>query len=73
MDSRIIDMFLQVISFANNTFAQILSATGAHGFWLAAILTYFSFKYFLRPLFGSVGSDLAKNSYNAFKKRKGDS
>ena len=71
MDSRIFDMFLQDISFANNSFGQILTATGGRSFWFAAILTYFSFKYFLRPIFGQVGSDLAKRSYNAFK-RKGE-
>lgn len=70
MDTRILDMFLQVISFANDSFGQILTATGGRSFWFAAILTYFSFKYFLRPIFGQAGSDLAKRSYNAFKRRE---
>lgn len=73
MDGRIINMLLQIINFANDTFNQILLSTNSYGFWISAILTMLSFKYFLRPLFGSAGSDVAKRSYNAFKKRKGDS
>lgn len=67
--SDVINLITMAVSFASNTFTSVMNATGAYGFWLSAILVTFSFRAILKPIFGSVGSDLAKKSYNAFRRK----
>lgn len=51
-------------------FTQVLTQTGGLGVWLAAIIVTLTYKFLLAPVFGAARSDLAHQSYNAFKRRK---
>ena len=51
-------------------FMQVLNQTGGLGVWLTAIIVTITYKFLLAPVFGAARSDLAKHSYNAFKRGK---
>lgn len=67
----------EVVSFMTLTatqcsqwFFQIISAVDGVEFWTTAIGMWVIFKFIFRPIFGYASSDLARNSYNAFKRGK---
>lgn len=68
MGGQIASMIAQAFSFAGDAWTRLLNATGMSGWWFAGVFTWLSYKFFLRPIFGHAGSDLAKRSYNAFRK-----
>lgn len=59
-----------VITQCSAWFLQIINAVDGLPVWMTAVLVWLSYKFLLRPLFGHAGSDVARRSYNAFKRRK---
>lgn len=59
-----------VITQCSAWFLQIINAVDGLAVWMTAVLVWLSYKFLLRPLFGQAGSDVARRSYNAFKRRK---
>ena len=67
---NVLDLLTQVVQFCGLQFMMILGKLDALQVWIAAIGLHLVFKFILRPIFGYASSDLARNSYNAFKRGK---
>lgn len=63
-------MMAEAISSCAGWFLRILVATSGQGVWLSGVFLFLTYKFLFAPLFGEAKSDLAKHSYNAFKRRK---
>lgn len=68
--SQVLPAVANVITQCSAWFLQVLNAVDGLAVWMTAVLVVLSYKFLLRPLFGSAGSDIARKSYNAFKRRK---
>lgn len=68
--AQVLSLISNVITQCAGWFLQILNAVGGLAVWSTACLVWLTYRFLLRPLFGEASSDLAKNSYNAFKRRK---
>lgn len=67
---RALDLMVTAISECSAWFIQILNAVDGYSIWASAIFVYLSYKFLFAPLFGMAKSDVAKKSYNAFRRRK---
>ena len=68
--SQVLPVVGNVITQCSTWFLQIINAVDGLAVWMTAVLVWLSYKFLLRPLFGQAGSDVARRSYNAFKRRK---
>lgn len=48
-------------------FAELLNYTGGGKYWVMGLMIYCIYKFILAPIFGRARSDLARESYSAFK------
>lgn len=61
---------LVVFRQCSDWFTSILTETGTGQIWITCFMIWISYKFLLKPVFGYASSDLARKSYNAFKRRK---
>ena len=62
----VVEMFVAIVGW----FESLLDSTGLGLIYLSAVIICICYKFLFAPVFGFCKSDLAKKSYNAFKRRK---
>lgn len=70
MAAQCVDLFTNAVSGCALWFFSIVNETGTYTLWLSCVFIFLVYKFLFRPIFGYASSDLARNSYNAFKRRK---
>lgn len=73
METVIVQMLVDAIGAASSFFTYIMDSLGMIGqMWLSIIMIHVLFRFVLRPVFGSAGSDRASKKYTKSSQSGGE-